>query len=477
MGTDRETIYKQTMEQTRQRKLQMTRRQMLQATAATAAAAAASSLGTRAAHADTKGPGWYTDDKITGKVTMMVSAGQRWELPSRGVLPIFNERFPNIEVDIQAGPHSEMVTKGMMLASSKSSTMDVLYTDFGQWPAFEAAGAMEPLQRFADQDAGWFDDYLNDVPVGVSQGYRVPAKPDGTLYGLTPDGNAKLHFYRRDLMEAAGFSKVPDTWPESIEVAKALHDPDNDQFGFITTNRRGGFAGWVFWGMLASYGGDWFDKQAEGGWHPTFDNDKGFKALESLLELMKYRHPVTLNATDDECNTALANGSAVYAPIQWGTAVLNNPEFSQFPDVIGTDLVPKGETPESAHRPLMGGLGQMVSTYSNNKQAAWEWIKQLNSADYVDSRISQAYIDSAGQPARISLLTKFEDLRPHFVGLKKSFPVAVSFVPLIPEAFTLSDILGNEASAVIVGEKSIEDALKAMEKDVEGIMMDSGYYG
>ena len=181
MGTDRETIYKQTMEQTRQRKLQMTRRQMLQATAATAAAAAASSLGTRAAHADTKGPGWYTDDKLTGKVTMMVSAGQRWELPSRGVLPIFNERFPNIEVDIQAGPHSEMVTKGMMLASSKSSTMDVLYTDFGQWPAFEAAGAMEPLQRFADQDAGWFDDYSNDVPAGVSQGYRVPAKPDGTL--------------------------------------------------------------------------------------------------------------------------------------------------------------------------------------------------------------------------------------------------------------------------------------------------------
>lgn len=125
----------------------------------------------------------------------------------------------------------------------------------------------------------------------------------------------------------------------------------------------------------------------------------------------------------------------------------------------------------------MGGLGQMVSTWSENKQAAWEWIKHLNSGDYVDSRISQAYVDNAGQPARISLLTKFEDLRPHFVGLKKSFPVAVSFVPLIPEAFTLSDILGNEASAVIVGEKSIEDALKAMEKDVEGIMMDSGYYG
>jgi ABC-type glycerol-3-phosphate transport system substrate-binding protein len=239
-------------------------------------------------------------------------------------------------------------------------------------------------------------------------------------------------------MKAAGFDKVPETWPEAIEVAKALHRPDQDQFGFITASRRGGFVGWVFWGRLACYDGDWFDKQAERGWHPTFDNDKGFIALETLVELMKYRHPVTLSATDDECNTALADSTAMYAPIQWGTAVLNNPEFSQYPEEIATDLVPRGTTFEGAHRPLMGGLGQMVSACSGNKQAAWEWIKHLNSADYVDSRISSAYIDSAGQPARISLLTKFEKLRPHFVGLKRSFPVTVSFVPLIPEALTLS---------------------------------------
>jgi hypothetical protein len=75
------------------------------------------------------------------------------------------------------------------------------------------------------------------------------------------------------------------------------------------------------------------------------------------------------------------------------------------------------------------------------------------------------------------MLDKYSDIRPHFVGLKKSFPVAVSFVPLIPEAFTLSDIIGNEATAVITEEKSIDDALKAMEKGVEGVMMDSGYYG
>ncbi|MQG02157.1 MAG: extracellular solute-binding protein, partial [SAR202 cluster bacterium] len=365
--------------------------------------------------------------------------------------------------------------KSMMLATSKSSAMDVLYTDFGQWPAFYAVNAMEDLEPFAATDPGWYADYNEDTPTGVQ--YRVPPNAEGTLYGLTGDGNAKLHFYRQDLMNAAGIHKVPETWEEALEVAEALHDPDKDQYGFITTARRGGFAGWVFWQMLASYGGEWFDKQAEGGWHPTFNNDKGYKALETLMKLMKFRHPVTLNATDNECNSALANGSAVYAPIQWGTAVLQNPEFSKFPNDIGTGLVPRGETAESAHRPLMGGLGQYVSAYSENKEAAWEWIKHLNSGDYTDSRISDAYIEHTGQPARISMLNKYENIRPHFAGLKQSFPTAVSFVPLIPEAFTLSDIIGNEVTSVITGEKSIDDALKAIDKGVEGVMMDSGYYG
>ena len=70
----------------------------------------------------------------------------------------------------------------------------------------------------------------------------------------------------------------------------------------------------------------------------------------------------------------------------------------------------------------MGGLGQFVSAHSENKAAAWEWIKHLNSGDYVDSRISDAYVDSAGQPARISMLSKYAEIRPHFVGTQEVLP-------------------------------------------------------
>jgi hypothetical protein len=53
---------------------------------------------------------------------------------------------------------------------------------------------------------------------------------------------------------------------------------------------------------------------------------------------------------------------------------------------------------------------------------------------------------------------------------------AVPFVSTIPEAFTISDLIGNEVTSVVAGEKSIEPALKAMDDGVRQIMQDSGYY-
>ena len=47
---------------------------------------------------------------------------------------------------------------------------------------------------------------------------------------------------------------------------------------------------------------------------------------------------------------------------------------------------------------------------------------------------------------------------------------------LIPEAFVISELLGNETAEVIAGGKSVDAALKAMDDGVTKVMRDSGYY-
>ena len=458
MQTDPPEMWKRT---------EITRRKLLQMTTGTGAGVLLSKLGfIGEAIAASEG---------SGTVTVFTSAGQRWELPERGVLPLFQKKYPNITINLRPIPHGEANPKIQVTMKAKSDAFDVIFGEYGQWPAMHALGAMTDLTPYLDKDTAWRDDYFSDVPEPVSSLYRVPADPKGTCFGLTPDGNAEVCFYRADIFEKKGL-KVPETWPEAIAAAKELHDPKNGQYGFTTTMRRGLYAGWQFWAVHASYGGTWFDKEEKGGWKPAFNNDAGHQALEVLKKLMEYAHPVTINAIDDECNTALGNGSAVYAPIEWGTGILNDKGFTKFADVIKADITPKGETSAGVHRPLMGGLGMFIPSYSKNKDAAFEWVKWCCSGDKTDPEIGRLWVESRGQPARVSLLSKYAKERPFFTGLQKGFPKAVPFVSLIPEAFVISELLGNETAEVMAGGKSVDAALKAMDDGVTKVMSDSGYY-
>jgi len=391
------------------------------------------------------------------------------------VLPIFNERFPNVKVNISAVPISEGITKGVMLASAHSSDLDALLVHAGEMAAINNAGAQEPLQGYLDKDPGWLENYLAEVPADITKNYRIPQTREGPLFAIPTDGNTHIMFYRSDLFKEAGLS-VPKTWDDAIAACKALHKPEKDQYGFICWARRGLYSALSFQQIFCTNGGRMFDSEGKGGWHPQFNNDKGRIALETLTRLMKYAHPVTLNAVDDEVNTALANGTAVFAPFTGGTTILNDAKYTKFHDVFATDLAPHNPVPGGDVN-ILAGFGMYVNAYSDNKQAAFEFIKHLASGDYTDTRIGKALAENFGQPVRLPLLEKYANIRPHFVGLKKSFELPqIPVIPLLPEGITIHEVVGNEVSAYLAGEKKMDDALKAMDDNVTQVMTDGGYY-
>jgi sorbitol/mannitol transport system substrate-binding protein len=445
----------------------MSRRHFLELTAAVAGASIPG-----VARASDHGPGWYSDPALKGKVTMFTFAGQRWGLPTMAVVPLFKERFPNVEVEIIDEPFGEAYSKVQLRAASGSSSYNSAWVDSNQMTALNAVKAMENLEPYLATDKKWADDYFSDVPATVAKGYRLPQTEAGETYALTCDSNAKLMYFRRDLFEREGIKAAPETWDQVLEIAKALHRPQENQYGFVTTARRGLYAGLELYQLVATYGGVWFNDH----WEPQFNNEIGAKALGVLMQLMKYAHPVTLNAADDEANAALANGTAVFAPMEWGTSALTNPKFTKFAAVFDTGVVPKGETKISRQAPLAGGFGQYINVHGTDKRVAFEFIKHLNSGDYTDPAIGEAYVKNAGQPTRTSLLKKYTSVQPYFSALGQSLVVSIPGFPWIPEAFTLADQLGNEVVAAITGEKAPEAALKAIDQGQRRIMEEAGYY-
>ena len=64
--------------------------------------------------------------------------------------------------------------------------------------------------------------------------------------------------------------------------------------------------------------------------------------MKYLVELQKYAHPVSANAGEDEGNQVFTNGTALYSPLTWGTAVLNDSTYTDFHDVWNYDAPSTG---------------------------------------------------------------------------------------------------------------------------------------
>ena len=121
-----------------------------------------------------------------------------------------------------------------------------------------------------------------------------------------------------------------------------------------------------------------------------------------------------------------------------------------------------------------------MPTWGGNRETAWAWIKFLNSGDREDlggsPLIADAIVGAGGQLSRVSTLSRWADRKPFFVGLMKAYPVSVVNAPVIPEAYAIMGAVGEEVADAVNDEQSVEDALKAMDKRIQRLMEDAGYY-
>ncbi|MBM3518256.1 MAG: extracellular solute-binding protein [Alphaproteobacteria bacterium] len=458
-------VYEKTMRRAAYER-SLTRRRMLQASAAAIGAAAAASFVPQEVSA------------ASGKVVHFAPAGKRLDGTLRAVQPLFNKAFPNIELEVASLPVGEALTKINTYMNSKSDAFDVITQDHAQFPALDAIGALTDLWPWLEKDKAWYEDYKKDVDANYRSMWNVPKGPSkdeggaGYVAAITPDGNAMMTFYRKDIFDKKGL-KVPETWDTVIDTVKEIHDPDNGVYGYAAAMKRDFWSGYQFYGILRSWGGDHFIDWPNGDFTVALNGDEAFKSLSMLVELAKYQHPVSSNASEDEINASFANGSALYSPLTWGTAVLNDPTYTDLHEAWHMDLSPRGTSEKSAHRALAGGFGQFIPTWAKNKDAAFDWMKFLNSPA---EDVISAIVTAGGQPSRSSALNAWRDRKPFFEGLLKAFPVAVVNAPVIPEAYAIMGATGEEVADACNGQKSIEDAMAAMQKRVTRIMEDSGYY-
>src|SRR5688572_16043413 len=130
------------------------------------------------------------------------------------LLPEFERANPGIRVKVQQLPWTAAHEK-LLTAFAGGATPDLCQLGNTWIPELVALGALEPLDRsVATSAVVHADDYF----AGIWETNRI----GGALYGVPWYVDTRLVFYRRDLLNAAGFPAPPTTWPQWARMMAAI---------------------------------------------------------------------------------------------------------------------------------------------------------------------------------------------------------------------------------------------------------------
>jgi multiple sugar transport system substrate-binding protein len=139
--------------------------------------------------------------------------GREGEMAAK-LIEQFTQLNPGIAVEVQKLPWSAAHEK--LLTAYAGDTLPDLCQLGSTWLAeFAALDALEPLDAFVAR-SGSIE--LEDYFPGILEANRI----DGQLLGLPWYVDTRLLFYRRDLLQQAGFSSPPTTWEEWRQMLAAI---------------------------------------------------------------------------------------------------------------------------------------------------------------------------------------------------------------------------------------------------------------
>lgn len=315
---------------------------------------------------------------------------------------------------------------------------------------------------------------------------RYGEYPDnsGQFWGLPVNQDAYGFMYRRDLFEdpkeQAAFKErygrdltVPQTYQEAAEVAEFFTRPDEDLYGWGQMGgREYDFATTASNSFLWSFGGELYNpdtKEVLG----YLNSPASIDGIEAYVKMFEYGPPGSQNWGWDEVNAAFQQGKLAMA-MQWyyfhgsNSDPSVNPQaentgFTNLPGAIGRDGLFRRQF-------SVGGQGMGINAYSGKIDSLvtfMEWYFQPEQQKRY-AQVCQTGLQSVLESDEWQGLNSYN----------KHFAEALQYTNdywHLPEYAILLDILQEEVTNAVSGNKTVEEALTAAAERHEEVLKRAGY--
>lgn len=376
----------------------------------------------------------------------------------RALLPEFERLHPGVRVELQQIPWSAAHEK--LLTAVVGGTLPDVFQLGDTWLAeFVALNALMPL----DGAAGALPPRSDFFP-----GLLAAGEFDGVQVALPWYVDTRVLFYRRDILARAGFADPPATWAEwerALGNIRAL--ADQRQYPLYLPLRE-----WQVPVILAAQLGD--TPLRDGDRYGNFRSNGFRRAFGLYLEWFRRGYaPVT----------ATAGGGDFYRDFGRGrfAMVITGPwNIGEFERRLPTAVQPLWDTaPLPAPEPgrcegasvcrgvsLAGGGSLVMSRSARQPALASALIGFL----LEPSQQAEFFRLTGDLPTRRSTWERppLADAA-HVAAFRKQLERIVA-MPQIPEWERIADKIGHHAEKAIRGEVTLDQALEAMDRDVDRIL-------
>jgi multiple sugar transport system substrate-binding protein len=361
-------------------------------------------------------------------------------------------------------------------------TLRVMPSDTGQYfdklkTEFQAGGGdidvmggdvIWPIQYAAQ---GWLMDLSDSFPKSEQQKYLpAPIQADsyeGKIYGIPWFIDAGMFYYRKDLLEQAGFSGPPETWDELKEMALKTKQDTGTTNGFVFqgSNYEGGVCDCLEY--IWTHGGEVLSNVTSG--EIVIDSPEAVAGLETYRSMVAdgVAPEAVATWTEVESGQNFRNGDAVFLrewPGQLG--LIADPEQSNIkPEQVGVAAIPTA--PGEHSYSTLGGWQMLINAATDMQEEALKFAEFMTAP----AQEKELALGGARQPTIKTLYDdpELQEANPIIKLAKEVLIENAKSRPVTPYYGDMSVEMAEQFNNVLKGEISPQQGAETLLKSLSSM--------
>jgi multiple sugar transport system substrate-binding protein len=367
------------------------------------------------------------------------------------LLQDFLRERPDIQVDVQKLPWTAAHEK--LLTAYAGETLPDLCSLGNTWiPEFTALNALTPLDSLASASR---DIALDDYFPGILDSNRV----EGPLFGIPWYVDTNVLYYRRDLLQRAGFAAPPTTWDEWTQMLGAIKAlVGADRYSILLPLNE-------FWPLVTLALQQPADLLRDNGRYGNFRSPEFRRTLEFYVSIFRRDWAPKMTNTQvsnvwDEFGRGMFS---FYISGPWNIAEFKKRMPADLRDAWMTAPMPGPNGPGVSSA---GGASLVIFSASQAKPATWALMEYLSR-----SPVQQRFYELTGNmpPRRSTWQSSTLASSPY----AKAFHAQLDRVrspPKVPEWERIAQEMRLAAERVIQGVASVDQACIALDRKTDEIL-------